>query len=231
MYDDCQTVRQGIFLSWCVCIALFGLVNHFRSNTHIYTIGWRRRRRIPGYVPWAAGANQNWFACIFSQWTDWIIRDPSAKWADQWMLVGNHWERLIYFLCAYDHARLSMAENFHIYVCVFAWLLTMDTLKRNLSKSILIIESWVWSMIETSVSCIGEEKGGTSLMMMIVVSCIFLAIRRSTAGGQRWHFTIIFLLHMWMTMMMISIIQTWWIFFNDTHIYVSIFWVSHQRWN
>lgn len=121
VHDDCQTVRQGIFLSWCVCIALFGLVNHFRSNTHIHTSG-RRRRRIPGYVPWAAGANQNWFACIFSQWTNWIIRDPSAKWADQWMLVGNHWERLIYFLCAFDHARLSMAANFHMctHLCLYS---------------------------------------------------------------------------------------------------------------
>lgn len=60
--------------------------------------------------------------------------------------------------------------------------------------------------------------------------------RRSTAGGQRWHFTIIFLLHMWTTtmmllMMMISIIHTGRIFFNDTHIYISIFWVSHNSCN
>jgi hypothetical protein len=26
----------------------------------------------------------------------------------------SSWERLIYFLCAFDHARLSMAANFHI---------------------------------------------------------------------------------------------------------------------
>ena len=125
VYDDYQTVRQGIFLSWCVCITLFGLVNHFRSNTHTHTYT-SIRRRIPGYVPWAAGANQNWFACIFSQWTDWIIRDPSAKWADQWMFVGNRWERLIYFLCAFDHARLSMASNFHMCTWLYSRMIIDD---------------------------------------------------------------------------------------------------------
>jgi hypothetical protein len=43
-------------------------------------------------------------------------------------------------------------------------------------------------------------------------------ILRSTAGGQRWHSTIIFLLHMWTMMMMtISIIHIYWTFIADTH--------------
>ena len=137
--------RQGIVLSWCV----------------VWT-GWTER--IPGHVPWAAGANQNCFACISSQWTDWIIRVPSAKWAE-------HYERI----------RLTTP------VCRRCQWLWLDVRRRrsNEKKSIMINErdrrdlcEWEWMPV----------------IMIMATVFLFARTSRWPAGGQWWHSTVICLL-------------------------------------
>ena len=130
-------------------------------------------------VPWAAGANQKWFACIFSRFIDWIIRVPSAKWAVQRMFVDNDW-----FLFYMHLTTPSPVDGSDFHLCI-----RMIIDDGHLEKKYALVDSHKWMLSDQWPSWLHRRESVVVVIIIIiivvVVSCVFLVRTKYTLNSWR----------------------------------------------